>query len=182
MALFSAAGVPLLPPSRPLWAPCAVAGREVRAAWLRRLPVALPCGFGHLARVPAWAGLPSGLPVLACRHFPPTRQAWVPVSCPRDAGPLSGAHGLACSPVGRQPGRWRVSGPGPGQGWGPGDCRMVFPSAVLPVRLVGRGVVGVPAWPVPGPADATLGPTCWVLLEPGDWGSRRGCGRGGVWC
>ena len=67
-------------------------------------------------------------------------------------------------------------------GSGPGDCQMVFPWAVLLVQLVGRGAVEVPARPVPGPADDTLGPTCLASLELSDWGSRWGCGRGGVWC
>ena len=75
-------------------------------------------------------------------------------------------------PVGRQPGRWRVPGPGPGPGWGSGDCQMVLLWAVLPVRLVGRGVDELLVRPVPGPADGTLGSTCKVLLEPEDWGSR----------
>ena len=54
--------------------------------------------------------------------------------------------------------------------------------AILPVRLVGRGVQGVPFRPVPGPSDGTLGSTCRVPLKPGDCGSRWGCGRGGAWC
>ena len=182
VALLSAAGAPPLLPWRTPPAPRIAAGRAVRAAWLRGLQFASPLGFGHLARLPAWAGLPRSLPVLACRHYPPPRRAWLPVSRPRDAGSLSGARGLARLPTARQPGRWRVLGPGQGPGWGTGDCQMVFPWAVLPDRLVGRGVVGVPARPVPGPADGTPGPTCWVLLELGDWGSRWGRGGGGIWC
>ena len=72
--------------------------------------------------------------------------------------------------------------PALGAGWGPGDCQMALLWAVLPVRLVGLGVDGVPVWPAPGLVDGTLGSTCRVLLEPRDWGSRRGCGRGGAWC
>ena len=139
-------------------------------------------GFGHLARVPAWAGLPCGLPVLACCHSSPPSRAMPPVSRPRDAGPPSGACGLACLPAGCRPGRWRAPAPGPGPGWAPGDCQMVLLWAVLPVRLLGRGVDGVPVWPVPGHADGTLGSTCRVPLEPGDLGSRLGCGHGDAWC
>ena len=49
---------------------------------------------------------------------------------------------------------------------------MALPGAVLPVRLVGRGVDVVPVRPVPGLVDGTLRSTCRVPLEPGDWGSR----------
>ena len=149
LVLLSAAGVPPLPLWHPPWAPRVVVGRAVRMARLCRLLCAPPHRFGHLARVPAWAGLQCGVPVLACWHSPPPRQAVLPVSRPRDAGPLSGASGLALSPAGRQLGRWRAPGPGPGPGWGPGDCLMVLLWAVLPVRLVGRGVDGVPVRPVP---------------------------------
>ena len=182
VALLSAAGAPPLSPWGPPGAPRVAAGRVVRAAWLRRLPVASLFELGHLALVPAFAYLPRGLPVLACRHYTPPRRASLLVSRPPDVGSLSGARGQARSPAGRQPGRWRVSGLGPGPGWGPGTCQMVFPWAVLPVRLVGHGVAGVPARPVPGPADATPGPTCWLSLELGDWGSRWGFGLGGVGC
>ena len=150
--------------------------------WLRRLPFASPLGFGHLARVPAWAGLRRGLPVRACCHFPPPRQAWLPVSRAWDAGPPSEDRGLARSPAGRQPGRWRASSQGRGPSWGLGKCQMVFRWAVLPVRLVGRGAVRVSVRPVPGPADGPPGPTCWVLLDRGDWGSRWECWRKGAWC
>ena len=137
---------------------------------------------GHLARVPAWAGLPCGLPVPACCHPPPPLRAVLPVSRHRDARPPSGARGLVRLPRGRQPGRWCAPGPGRDPGWGPGDCQMVPPWVKLPVRLVGRGVDGVPVRPVPGPADGTLGSTCRVPLEPGDWGPLWGCARGGAGC
>ena len=77
-----------------------------------------------------------------------------------------------------------MSGPGLGlgPGWGPADCEMGFLRAVLPARVVGRGAVGMPARLVPGPVDGPLGPMRWVSPEPGDWGSRRGCGRGGARC
>ena len=86
--------------------------------------------------------------------------------------------------AGSQPGRWHVSGPdlGPGPGWGPGNCGMVFLWAVVPARLVGRGAVGVPARLVPGPADGLPGLMRCVSPEPVDWGSQWGCGRGGAQC
>ena len=182
VALLSAAGVPAFPPWRPPWAPRVVAVRAVRAAWLRRLPVAPPLGFGLPARVSARAGLPRDLPEPVCRQFPPPRRAWLPVSRPPDVGPLSVARGPARLPAGCQPGWWRASGPrpGPGPGWGPGDCQMAFPWAVLPVQPVGRVAVGTPARFLPGLADRTPGPICWVPPELGDWGCRWGCGRGGV--
>ena len=59
---------------------------------------------------------------------------------------------------------------------------MAFLWAVLPARLVGRGAVGMPARLVPGLADGPPGLMRWVSPEPEDWGSRWGCGRGGVPC
>ena len=58
VALLSAAGVPPFPPWRPPWAPGLVAGRAVRAAWLRRLPVPPPLWCGLPARASARAGVP----------------------------------------------------------------------------------------------------------------------------
>ena len=184
--LLSAAGVP----PHPLWPlhPCppwdlrVVAGRAVRVARLRRLFLASRHGFGHLVRVLAWAGFPCGLPVFACYHSPPRQRAMLPASRPPDAAPPSGARGLASSPAGRRPGRCRAPGLGPGPGWGPGNCQMALSWAVLPVRLVGLGVDGVPVRPAPGLMDGTLGSTCRVPLESGDWRSQWGCGRGGAWC
>ena len=154
------------------------------AAWLHRLPVAPPLGFGPWARVSARAGFRRGLPVPVCRQFTPPSPAWLLVSRPRDVGPPSVARRPPCLPAGCQPGRWRASGsrPGPGPGLGPGDCQMAFPWAVLPVRLVGRGAVGTPARLVPGLADGTTGPVCRLSLELGDWCSWWGGGCGGVRC
>ena len=179
-------GVPPHPPwpqhPRPPWAHCAVFGRALRVARLRCLLSASPHGFGHLARLPAWAGFPCGLSVLACCHSPPPRRAVLPVSRPQDAGPPSEARGLACLPAGCRPGWWCAPGLGPGPCSVPGDRQMALQSAVLPVRLVGLGVDRVPVRPVPGLVDGTPGLICRVPLQPGDRRSRSGCGRGGACC
>ena len=165
----SATGVPPLPPWRPPWATDGAAASSLIGVATRVWQSGRGTGLG-------WP--PICLPVPARCHSPWLLRAVLPVPRPRDAGPLLGARG----PVRLSAGRWRAPGPGPGPGWGPADCQMVLPWAVLPVRLLGRGVDGVRVRPVPGPADGTLGLTCRVPLEPGDWGSRWGCGRGGARC
>ena len=69
-----------------------------------------------------------------------------------------------------------------GPGWGPGHREMTVLRAVPPARLVGAGAAGTPVRLVPGPAGGLPGPLCWTSPEPGDWGSRWGCGRGGARC
>ena len=181
VALLSAAGVPTLPPRRP---------RGFLALWLDRRCGRLGCLVCQLRRrsdVAIWHGCRPGLAshvacqcscaaISLCRGGPgcrcPALGMWDPVSSSQPGA-------FAC---GALAGTMACVGSGSRSGLGSGDCQMVFPWAVLTVWLMGRGVVGVPARPVPGSADGAPELRCWVLLELGDLGSRRRCGRGGVWC
>ena len=152
------------------WAGAAggVAALSASCAASRVWPSGTGAGLGWPPTWPASPRLPSVLSAAAglAAGVPPL-QCGIPVGSSR---PRAFARGASAGTV-------ACVGSGSGSGPGPGDCQMAFPWAVLPVWQVGGGAVGTPALPVPGPADGTPGPTCWVLLELGDWGSRWGCGR-----
>ena len=145
------------------------------AAWV--WPSGTDAGLGWL---PMWRASVRVLPLPSAAVGRAT--GVLPSGCPQNAGPPSGARGLASSPLGRRSLWWRAPGPGPGPGWGPGDYQAALPLAVLPVRLVVLGFDGAPVRPAPRLVDGTLGSTCRAPLEPGDWGSMWGRGRGGSWC
>ena len=134
VALLSAVGVPALSPWRPPWAPPVVAGRAVRAAWLRRPSVALSLGCGLPTRASVRAGFPGR----------------------RTAGCQPGRW--------RVPGPGLGSGPGRGPGdcemmflWAALPTRLVGSGAAgMPVRLVpgpADGPQGPMRWVSPEPGD-----------------------------